>query len=68
MIKFKQFIAEASVLKSFKIGKGRSAQDVEIKKEGSKVVAYVDGDKLDTFRNLKDAEKAIDELAKLMSN
>ena len=39
---------------------------VEIKKEGSKFVAYIDGDKLDTFRNQKEAEKAGVEFAKEM--
>lgn len=66
MINFKQFIAEASVVKTFEIGKGRDKQKVEIKKEGSKFVAYVDGDKLDAFRNQKDAEEAINDFAKLM--
>lgn len=66
MIKFKQFITEASVIKSFEIGKGKNANKVEIKKEGSKFVAYVDGDKLDSFRNAEEAEKAVKDFAKLM--
>ena len=66
MIKFKQFIAEASVVKSYDIGKGSNAQKVEIKKEGSKFVAYVDGDKLDAFHSQKDAEESIRDFAELM--
>ena len=37
---------------------------VEIKKEGSKFVAYIDGDKLDTFRSEKDAKKGIELMIK----
>jgi hypothetical protein len=65
-MKFKEFIAEASVVKSFDIGKGRDKSKVEIKKEGSKFVAYVDGDKLDAFRSAKDAEEGVRDFAKLM--
>jgi hypothetical protein len=65
-MKFKEFIAEASVVKTFEIGKGKNANKVEIKKEGSKFVAYVDGDKLDSFRSAQDAEEAVKDFAKLM--
>ena len=37
---------------------------VEIKKEGSKFVAYIDGDKLDAYRSEKDAKKGIEMMIK----
>ena len=37
---------------------------VEIKKEGSKFVAYIDGDKLDHYRSEKDAKKGIELMIK----
>jgi uncharacterized protein YegP (UPF0339 family) len=37
---------------------------VEIKKEGSKYVAYIDGDKLDSYRSERDAKKGIDMMLK----
>ena len=37
---------------------------VEIKKEGSKFVAYIDGDKLDAYRSEKDAKKGIELMIK----
>ena len=57
--------------KELREGKGQSVYKkkhgkypVEIKKEGSKFVAYIDGDKLDTFRSEKDAKKGIELMIK----
>lgn len=61
-------------MKSFKElreGKGQSVYKkkhgkypVEIKKEGSNFVAYIDGDKLDKFKSEKDAKRAIETMIK----
>ena len=37
---------------------------VEIKKEGNKFVAFIDGDKLDSYRSEKDAKKGIELMIK----
>jgi len=37
-----------------------------ITKKGSAFIAYIDGDKLDQFKNQKEAEKAIMDFTKLM--
>jgi hypothetical protein len=37
---------------------------VEIKKEGGKFVAYIDGDKLDAYRSEEDAKKGIELMIK----
>ena len=75
MIKFKEYrrsISEAvfqineKTVEKMKVGKGRKKYPAEIKKEGSKYVAYVDGDKLDTFRSEKDAKKGIEDFVELM--
>ena len=75
MINFKQFrsdineaaeqINEKSVEK-MKVGSGRKKFPAEIKKEGSKYVAYVDGDKLDDFKSEKEAKKGIEDFVELM--
>jgi len=75
MINFKNFrsalnetasqINEKTVEK-MKVGSGRKKYPAEIKKEGSKYVAYVDGDKLDEFRSEKDAKKGIEDFVELM--
>ena len=39
---------------------------VEIRKEGSHFVAYIDGDKLDKFRSEKDAKKGIEMAIKVL--
>jgi hypothetical protein len=68
MMKFQEFrtkpntVSEAT--KSFKVGKGKFK--AEIKKKGSKFVASIDGQDLDTFKTEKDAEKAIKDFTKLM--
>jgi len=59
-----QQINEKTVAK-MKVGKGNK-YSAEVKKEGSKFVAYVDGDKLDDFKSEKDAKKGIEDFVKLM--
>ena len=75
MINFKKFrtdITEAAeqinekTVEKMKVGSGRKKYPAEIKKEGSKYVAYVDGDKLDEFRSEKDAKKGIEDFVELM--
>jgi hypothetical protein len=51
-------------VKKLKVGKGK--YDAVVAKKGSSFVAYIDGDKLDTFKSAKDAEKAINDFTKLM--
>ena len=55
-------LSEKSIFKK-KMGKF----PVEIRKEGSNFVAYVDGDKLDKFRSEKDAKKGIEMAIKALS-
>ena len=52
-------------VKSMKVGKGKKFPAV-ITKKGSAFIAYIDGDKLDQFKNQKEAEKAIMDFTKLM--
>ena len=75
MINFKQFrsdITEAAeqinekTVEKMKVGSGRKKFPAEIKKEGSKYVAYVDGDKLDDFKSEKEAKKGIEDFVELM--
>lgn len=75
MVNFKEFrslLDEAvsrineSTVDSFKVGSGSKKYPAEIKKEGSKYVAYVDGDKLDEFKSEKDAKKGIEDFVELM--
>jgi len=74
MIDFKQFRSEISeaaeqinekTVDKMKVGKGNKFS-AEIKKEGSKYVAYVDGDKLDDFKSEKEAKKGIEDFVELM--
>jgi hypothetical protein len=75
MINFKEFrsslneavsqINEKTVEK-MKVGKGSKKYPAEIKKEGSKYVAYVDGDKLDEFKSEEEAKKGIEDFVELM--
>ena len=51
--------------KSMKVGKGKKFPAI-ITKKGSAFIAYIDGDKLDQFKNQKEAEKAIMDFTKLM--
>lgn len=53
-------------VEKMKVGSGRKKYPAEIKKEGSKYVAYVDGDKLDEFKSEKEAKKGIEDFVELM--
>ena len=75
MIDFKQFrstISETAnqinekTVEKMKVGTGNKKYPAEIKKEGSKYVAYVDGDKLDEFKSEKEAKKGINDFVELM--
>ena len=57
--------ASEKVVKQFKVGR-KKKYDAVITKKGSQFIGYIDGDKLDTFRNAKDAEKAMVDFTKLM--
>ena len=59
---FRQSLTEATQNKTFKIGKYKAV----IKKEGSKHVAYLDGEKFDSFKNAKEAEKALKDFIDLL--
>lgn len=52
-------------VKKFKTGKGNRLQ-AEIKKSGDRYEAFVDGEKLDTFKSEKDAEKGIKDFVEVM--
>ena len=63
MLKFQGFReATETVVKSFKVKKYEAA----VKQSGSKFIAYLDGDKLDTFTTAKAAEQAIKDFVELM--
>lgn len=75
MMKFREFrtsLSEASVklsagekqVKKFKVGKGK--YDAIVTKKGSDFIAYIDGDMLDKFKSVKDAEKAAKDFIDLM--
>lgn len=53
------------VIKTFKVGKKKNIEAV-LTQKGSKVVAYIDGDKLDVFKNEKEATGSINDFTKLM--
>lgn len=53
---------ESSVVKSYKI----KTYKAEIKKDGNKFIAHLDGDKLDVFKSVKDAEKALKDFVDLL--
>jgi len=53
-------------VEKMKVGKGSKKYPAEIKKEGSKYVAYVDGDKLDEFKSEEEAKKGIEDFVELM--
>lgn len=61
--KFRTSAGEKEV-KSFKVGKNK--YDAVITQKGNLFTAYIDGEKLDVFRSLKEAEKAIKEFTDLM--
>lgn len=68
MMKFQEFRTKTTPVyeatKKFKVGKGKFT--AEIKKKGSKFVASIDGQDLDTFKTEKEAEVAIKDFTKLM--
>ena len=53
------------VIKTFKVCKDKKYEAV-ITQKSSSFTGYIDGDKLDTFKSAKDAEKAINDFTKLM--
>tara|TARA_B100000287_G_scaffold427468_1_gene477157 strand:+ start:6057 stop:6293 length:237 start_codon:yes stop_codon:yes gene_type:complete len=57
--------AGEKVVKTFKVGKKKKYEAV-ITKKGNYHCVYVDGDKLDEFKSIKDAEKAAKEFTDLM--
>jgi len=57
--------AGEKVVKQFKVGKKKKYEAV-ITKKGSNFIGYIDGDKLDTFKNAKEAETAMLDFTKLM--
>lgn len=59
---FRQSLTEATQEKALKIGKYKAV----IKKEGSKFVAYLDGEKFDAFKNTREAEKALKDFIDLL--
>lgn len=72
-LSFKQFRNQVSesvrqideeTVDSFKVGSEN--YPAEIKKEGSKYVAYVDGDELDEFKSEEEARQGIEDFVKLM--
>ena len=68
-MKFKDFkshlisLQEQSV-KKWKTGKGNKFQ-AEIKKEKGRFAAYIDGEKLDTYKTQKDAELGVEDFISL---
>lgn len=75
MVNFKQFrtdITEAAeqideeTVEKMKVGSGSKKYPAEIKKKGSKYIAYIDGDELDEFKSEKDAKKGIENFVELM--
>lgn len=64
MMNFKEFRVSLSesVVKSYKLGKYKA----EVKKEGSKFVAYLDGDKLDEFKSVRAAEGGLKDFIDLL--
>lgn len=61
---FKEILSEANVVKRFRVGKEK--HKAEIVKTPKGFDATIGGDKLDTFKSEKEAEKAINDYAKLM--
>lgn len=59
---FRQNLTEATRGKKYKVGKYKA----EIKQEGSKFVAYLDGEKLDKFNSMKDAQKGVKDFIDLL--
>lgn len=53
---------ESSEVKSYKVKKYKAV----IKKDGNKFVAYLDGDKFDVFKSVKEAERALKDFVDLL--
>lgn len=63
MMKFQEFReATEKVVKSFKVKK----YEAVVKQSGLKYIAYLDGDKLESFTTVKAAEQAIKDFVELM--
>ena len=64
MISFKELreSTKGKVVHDKKYGKYKA----QIYKDGAKFHAYLDGDRLDTFRNQQDAEKSIETMVKAL--
>ena len=64
MISFKELreSTEGKLVHDKKYGKYKA----QIYKDGAKFHAYLDGDRLDTFRNQQDAEKSIETMVKAL--
>ena len=62
---FRKDLAEAAEsidAKSFKVGKYKAV----IKKEGNKFVAFLDGEKFDTFKTDSEAKKGLKDFVQLL--
>jgi len=60
---FRQSLFEAATEgKPYKIGKYKA----EIRKQGNKFVAFLDGEQFDKFRSIKEAEKALKDFVELL--
>lgn len=63
MMNFKEFrVSLTEAVKSYKLGKYKA----EIKKEGNKFVAYLDGDKLDGFKSEREAQSSLKDFVDLL--
>lgn len=66
MMKFKEFrqslFEAATEGKPYKIGKYKA----EIKKQGNKFVAFLDGEQFDKFKSVKEAERALKDFVDLL--
>jgi hypothetical protein len=61
----KSLIEETKTVKQLKVGKSKNIV-ASIVKNKNKYDAIVDGDKLDTYASVQDAEKAINDIIKLL--
>ena len=61
---FKQQLSEASIAGSTVFQKKIDGIDVKITKEGSKFIAFIDGDKLDAYSSQKEAENMVSQFIK----
>jgi nitrite reductase/ring-hydroxylating ferredoxin subunit len=67
MINFKDFrnsLSESTESKPFKVG----SYNAIVKKEKNKFVAYLDGDKFDSFNTMAGAKKALNDFVKLLDS